>query len=442
MDRLRLPEQARVALRVAGALCVAALLLTMSSRSEAQDVWVGRPTVGDYVQRDIGEVVKALQQVQQAGRVKAQWGAEIAAARKAFFATSGTPGQRQAAEKRFAELLLQKDNYLLMMALVTGMGGPSPAGGMSLDKAFAAISGGELDGGVAQSAQPSFDRWVAAMRASLGRLITLTEQTLAQAIVANAPLYEQYKVERDKAEFDAFKNRRALAAGYAPIKAAIDSGRNPDGSRKLIGKTIVDFNPRQHLRLGASADPANDRKLLGIAAASNGPGGPQILECVYGPASAKSSGPSWTLIYERYRFWYRAVPQWVDAMTAANIGALHFKGPDRDETHLRMALDACPESTHDAREIMTQYYTSRPAPAQTHAPSVEERRAKMEERRAQSAARASERSASAREKMCARSAARVEQVRQQAATAAPAQALRMQQQLQAVERNHARSCGQ
>lgn len=65
----------------------------------------------------------------------------------------------------------------------------------------------------------------------------------------------------------------------------------------------------------------------------------------------------------------------------------------------------------------------------------------MEQRRAEAEAQTAQRMADAHTRMYARTTARIEQVRQQTAIAPPAQMLRMQNNLQRLERHQAKDCG-
>jgi hypothetical protein len=385
--------------------------------------------IGDVVRRDVSEVVRAIQQAQKAGRSLQKFGAEIAEARQAFFVAAASSDQRQSAEKRFAQLLQQKDNHLLLMALIAG---PAPAQGMSLDKAFAAVSGGELDGGVPKSAQPSFERWVAAMRASIGSTSTATEQKIAQALVDNAGLYEQYKVERDRAEIDAYNNRRLLARGHATVQAAIKAGQNPDGSSKLHSEKIVAFDFRQHLKLDAERYAPSREKFMNIVR-SMGSNAPRVIDCAYGPMEARQDGGSWTLVYNHFRFWHLAVPEQLDEMIAASPKPLVFGG-NRQIGHMYFAIDKCPATSSEV-EVATKANSARLRPLPPAAKTMDERRAESNED-------AARRQAKALETRCIRLAQRIEQMRQQAATMTPAQAPRLQSQIRAIERTRAQSCAQ
>ena len=417
-----------------GALCFAALALSVTTAAVAQDVWIGRPTIGDVHRHQISELILAQRQASQS---KSQFNSDIARARADFFKTASTPDSRADAEKRFADLLQAKDLMYLSTLAIEGTG----VDASKRTEAIHMVTGGQIDGGIPQQARPAFDRWVNAVRQNLGArspnelLWVWHQDQWIKAITASTDSYERYKAERDKAEIDAYNKRRASAAGYASpawasVKAAMEAGRNPDGSRNLHNKTIVAFNPQQHLNLGAAKNPATYRKVRDIAATWAGSDGLQVIECAYGPMEAQENGPGkWTLIYDHLRFWYRTVPQRLDEMIAENRSALAFSH-GRDATHLYMAIDDC-GATNEGTRAMILANHARAVPPESMEKTMERRRAEVEAQQA-------ERTAASRERMCARSAARIEQVRQQTAAAG---GLRRQQQLQAMERNHSQACG-
>lgn len=462
--------------------CAAVLAIVLSAPfAMAQDVWIGRPTIGDYVRRDIAAVIQSIQQAREAGKVKAEFNQEIGQARKAFFATAGTPDKRGPVEKKFADLLRQKDNHNLLMSLVSGE--PSGAGGFT--GAFDALSGGPLDGGIPAVALPAFNRWVDAMRKSLGNLSTADETRLAKAMLDNSGLYEQYKLERDKAEIEAFIKRKKEFEAHRSTNEAIGRARLADGSFRLHeqqqgGLDLVRGRDLRWDRLGHN-QPLRAR-LIGLKQA-----GQQVLRCDYGPSGTWSDGRP---RYEGYTFWYKQPPDGIDELlsmdTTGGLAGLgtrtaHAMCPDTsavakaasDTALADASARMCAGIKAHIEQVRQQTATTvlqkmekqnLPAMERNHAatcalaklasgtatrsgepaaaaPAPMPPAKTMEQRRAEAEAQTAQRMADARTRMCARTAARIEQVRQQTAIAPPAQILGLQNNLQRLERFYAKDCG-
>jgi hypothetical protein len=324
------------------ALSFTALLLVglLSRPVVAQEVWIGRPTIGDYVRRDVADVLLAMQRAREAGKSKIEFNETIGQARRAYFETAKQPNQRAAAEKRFSDLLNQKDNHLLLMELVAG---PAPSQGMRLSDAYGVLTGGALDGGVKPSARPSFDRWVDGMRTSLGGKANVTDQMVAKAIVDNADLYEQYKVQRDKAEIDAFVKLKKEFEARRVAKESMATAKTADGSLRLHTEKVSPLADRSsHFR----TDLVNANQPLRMLVAQAVKDGQQVLDCTYGPGELWADG---TAKFEKYKFWHHNRPAQIDNILAAHKGALGKLGPN-DKLASRLALDKCPSNNREAQK--------------------------------------------------------------------------------------------
>lgn len=106
--------------------------------------------------------------------------------------------------------------------------------------AIHALTGGEIDGGIAPPAQQAFIAWVDAVRASLGArrrddlLVVADSDKLKKALHDSFERYAAYKQLRDKFEIDEFNNRRERGRNFASFKAALDAARLPDGDYKVL----------------------------------------------------------------------------------------------------------------------------------------------------------------------------------------------------------------
>ena len=188
---------------------VAILVLTLLHDVLADTVIVGKP--GEIGAALFGRGVgKALAAGADLANTKAQFNAQIAAARRRFFAEYPNGKDFAQAEKEFAELLWGKDLYFMSMSLSTGFDDTSPNSISSVLGKMDAVTGGTMDNGISNSARAMFGRWVHAIRGDLGaesyraqlRRLPSASQVVA-AIEANEDAYSAYKKDRDDAEFEA-----------------------------------------------------------------------------------------------------------------------------------------------------------------------------------------------------------------------------------------------
>ena len=449
MTNFVLLDRAHVAPALVRVLAVATLCLSMSAA--AQEVWIGRPTIGDHLRHQLGQ---AIQHQQNAVRAKKEFTADIASARKAFFATAAKPETRAAVEKRFAELLLGKDYIYLAGILTTGTGKASHKQAWALQM----ITGGELDGGIAPPARPAFDAWVNAVRTSLGArspdevLFLLDREQLVAALNANVDRYEAYKVLRDQFEIDSFNNRRALGQSAAPVMAAVEAATLPNGDRKLHSKKVVLFGLGRLTDTSTLKDDQRRRQFSEFLAAAKAAGPQQVIECAYGPMTAHADGATWTLVYQTYRFWYRTVPKGLEEVVSWKRGTFP-PGGGYDLSYLSwpMALDECGETRNRIDELTKQHLQARRAapPSQASAMGVRDLRnpapssdatADAQQTRPAGAAPEQQARRPPDPRQCAALAAQLERERAQAQAAPPQYAARFQARLQSREDAYARVC--
>ena len=410
---------------------VACLASAVCTCAAAQEVWIGRTTIGDIIHRDAVEVIKSIQELQRASVSAKQFSTEIEQARREFFASVPDSAERARAEKRFAELLQQKDIHYLGLSYMSSVGG-------SAVKTLEIMSGTQIDGGIPQAAQAAFDAWASAVRKVVA--LEITEARVAMAIVANQHLYEEYKILRDKAEMHAMNNLRARMQGYSAIRAAIDDGLLPDGDRKLASHKVVQFDPSRHLNRNALGNKPNQRRFSELLAAATAAAPLQVLECAYGPMSATENGGSWTLVYSVYRLWYRVVPQGLEEMIASNQAALLVGGGyERNYLYTALALENCGETRTQVDTLLEEHAkTRRAALTQSSAMAFP---ASAQERKAIVDAANARRLAAANERACAGAERQLASVRQHAEGASSAQLAAAQRRIEALESTMAAKCG-
>jgi hypothetical protein len=213
---------------------IACLAITLA---EAQaDTWIGRPTIGDYIRRDIAEISKAQQEVV---RSKTEFNAQIAKARKAFLATASDPKARAEAEKIFADFLFAKDLTYATMFLTEGFSEESRSRSAGLDF----FTGGAIDNGIPEDGQAAFEDWVNGIRTSLGaknskQLLFLTDADVdkfRKALEANEPLYNKYKVLRDRQEINGGISQKEMLrrSEAARVAKSVEAAKAADGGARL-----------------------------------------------------------------------------------------------------------------------------------------------------------------------------------------------------------------
>lgn len=433
------------------------LALGAALPAQAQTVWIGRPTIGDVMRHHLTEAIK-LQQ--EAVRSKAEFSAQLAQARQAFFDTASKPESRAPAEMRFADLLYAKDLVYMSGLLNAGTGQESK----KHNAAFHMLTGGDIDGGISPAARTAFDGWINAMRESLGAkhpnqfILVTNEGQLRAALDAAAPAYARYKQLRDQFEIDRFTTGKAVGmARVAPGSFAL--------------------HEQQHGTLDLAADMRLDllgqTRPLRSQLAELSRGGQQVLRCAYGPKAGYADG---TPQYEHVLFWLKQAPEGIEQMLSADTA----NGMARLRT--RVARDKCPDTSSVAKAIWSggeaagraqaaktpqqledeQRAAAQAASAEWRAANAARNAAQAERMQAQQAAaeqaRQAERDAMEQRKQaqidanaarlqgnvqrqCADARARLETARAQAAAAPPHLAERHQARLQAMERAEAQRCG-
>jgi hypothetical protein len=308
----------------------------------AADVWVGKPTIGDYVRRDFKDLLQAQQ---AAVGEKAKFNIEIAEARKAFLATASTPAKRAQAGQRFGELLFAKD-------LLYGVGlmqeGVSDAAWNRIN-GLHAISGGPLDNGIMPDALPLYHQWINAVRTALGArsrtqyILITNPDRLREALDASSAQYRIYTDKRDALEISKPADDARRAAEAEALRKKITAATAADGGSAINSQSTQRLGDGIHWHGDRDTPPL--RRMLFQARDA----GQQVLQCRYGP-SLNSRGEE---SYAQYTFWFESQPANIRQMVAMDSGgALQFLGSE--------ALANCPPSDKAAlafRQRMSGYPT-------------------------------------------------------------------------------------
>lgn len=288
------------------AACGLAVLLTLACAATpgfTGDAAAGRRSAGDTAPIDLG---LRLLDPRRALPAKEPLEAEIGKAREALFAGPTEPGLAGRIGPGLAELLADKDLHLLRERLAR----PADADdllGRARAEAGRFFEGGELDGGVARSARPSFEHWVTAVRRSLGRpqpgpATAPTQAAVAAALQANAAAYQRYTLRRDQHELQRFEFRHAVERAR----------RSPNGL-PLVEQRVMVFEPVRDTRHALLRANQALRKLAARLAA----GGAKVLRCRYGPADLWPDG---TPRHEEQSHWLGRPPPSIVRLIAADTG--------------------------------------------------------------------------------------------------------------------------
>jgi hypothetical protein len=445
---------------LATALCIGAA--APLSAQVVQQVWIGRPTIGDHIRHSI---VQAIELQRQAVKAKGEFNAQLQQARFDFFATARQPDKRADAEKRFANLLYAKDLVYMGLLITEGTGEQSRKRSDLMHR----MTGGDIDGGIPEPAREAFDAWVNKVRANLGArnpnqpVFVFDQATLLRATDASADSYAAYKQLRDQFEFDRFNNPKTFG-----------SARTAGANHPLhkAGQGTLD------LLLDMRYDRLSDNEPLRDRLSALAKGGQAVLRCAYGPIEVRADG---TQRYEELRFWFKRPPDDINGLIAADT----TNGMVRMRT--RSALTACPPTSDEAWAALghpragsagatsagigggTAPAASPAAPRTLEETNkmAEQQRRQMQEQREASAARQREQyeaqrqraeaqlqaqrdAAAARQqaqrdatqqRQCAAIEAQIERLRAQMQAMPPVHAARREPQLQAMERSRAERCG-
>jgi hypothetical protein len=222
-----IPKSKRKLWRRLSWILVMAGALSATGAASQGVVWIGRPTVADYIGYSLREGVQSFLELRQE---MVRFGVEIEEARRAYFAAPAS--NRTAAGDKFGELLFQKD-------MLIAMGRVSVANEKDdLASSLMALSNGGRppDGGIPPMARHAFNRWVSAIRMNAGTGFGGMPDPVKFAIAiknsGSLKEYDEYRRLRDQAEwaeFDAMRNgglRKLLAPG-ALVSAKSYFGENP-----------------------------------------------------------------------------------------------------------------------------------------------------------------------------------------------------------------------
>ena len=165
------------------------LAVAFSATGACADViWIGRPTVRDYIAYNVQKSIEAYRQLQ--GQI-AQFEVQIADARQAYFAAPAS--SRDAAGDRFGQLLFQKD---LLIAWPKVMGDDASSRAVA-NLMTLANNGRPPDGGIPPSARQAFNQWVAAMRFNAGTGFgSFPEPVNALRVLQSATSMTEYEAYR------------------------------------------------------------------------------------------------------------------------------------------------------------------------------------------------------------------------------------------------------
>ena len=267
----------------------------------ADVIWIGRPTVRDYMAYNVQKAIEAYRQLQ--GQI-AQFEAQIADARQAYFAAPAS--NRDAAGDKFGQLLFQKDLLIAWPKLL----GDDASSRQVANLMILANNGRPPDGGIPPSAKQAFNQWVAAMRFNAGTGFGSFPDPVnaARALQSGGSMteYEAYRRLRDQAEWDEVEAQRA------------------GGARKLIDSGIT-IPARTYFGEVPFAQKFNAR----IAQLPN-----KILQCMYSGRQAQGAV---------FHFWKGQPPDDIAYLMAMHMSS--FEGL------LDHAVDECPPDSKQASAI-------------------------------------------------------------------------------------------
>lgn len=267
-------------------------------------------TIGELM---VHNAVAVVQAAQQAVGAKAEFNAEMDAARAQFFTTLDSPAKHKAAEVRLAGMLHDKDIFYMGYCVVGGVDDAmARLGGIAI---LTGQQGRMIGDGIPKPAMPAFRRWINAVRTSLGartdsELLVYGEAQLGAALEKNVATYAAYKSVRDAAEYHIWLSTHPgnlQTPGQIPLK-----DQNIYG---VYSTAILTF----------SRDEAVKLRKLGIEPAQ------QLLLCAFGPTYAGDGS-------ERFSFqifWYRSAPADIDRL-------LSIDAEDALRTLGKQGYEQCP----------------------------------------------------------------------------------------------------
>jgi hypothetical protein len=296
---------------------VAILISMIATPTHAEEVWIGRPAVADYLRHSVESAVRSAADYQ---RSAGAFQGEITAARRDYFAAKGR--DKVAKGERLGVLLFAKDLMLASPVIAGGFTQQTTAAA----NLFAALNGGqEIDGGIRASARPAFNDWIRAVRYSIGArrddaVLIVTPARLQAALIESAPVFEKYRRERDLVE-------SRMERGFHPRPTELPGQRPLHASGREISVAELAGRPPRHPR-------GLDQEIEKVSATEH-----PILVCRYGP-SYNEAGSEY---FGEYFFWKRSPP--------TNIARLLAYGNLRLNTVQDRVLNACPRSEKQAMEL-------------------------------------------------------------------------------------------
>jgi len=278
------------------------LAAAASTSSLADVIWIGQPTVRDYMAYNAQKAVEGFAEM---SKQMAQFEAKITDARRAYFAAPASG--RTAAGNAFGQMLFEKD---LMIAWPQVMGGDDPMAKLATNLMALSNNGRPPDGGIPPSAKPAFNNWVSTMRMKAGSSFGPAADPVraAAALKSGDSLdeYDKYRRLRDQAEWDEFEAQRA------------------GGVRKLVKPGSV-IHPRAYF----GETPFMQGFDMRVAKLPN-----RLLQCVYAGRQVQGSV---------YTFWQGQAPEEIAFLMAMNPSAF---GGLKDH-----AVGQCPPDSAQASAI-------------------------------------------------------------------------------------------
>lgn len=427
----------------------------------AQDVWIGRPTIGDYIRRDVQRILTAYLELQKASVDKVYLSQDIAKARKEFFARASKPESRDEAAKEFERLLHKKDLYYFGLYVTYG----TDASGIEHVRALDMMSRGAIDGGVFPEVFDEYLAWVNAFRQSLGfsgngafgafssqAFVSGDQAAFRKALEDSEPLYVSYAKARDRAEIERFTKSRQLQQDRQAGQQRIAGARAPDGSWNLDNEANVPLQMANHIRGALLVQmPQEWNAAIRTLARNQTP----VLECHYGPVGMHDSGAP---TFETHKFWHTRVPAGLADFFPLNNGAIGFA--KYDNLDLDLALSSCPPTSAQAQQLASAKDTgaiprpampggdagarAQPSPRTNALPPQPPAPPPRSDPAAIQAARNAEQQArqdNARTRQCAAMRSNIDRTREAAAAVPPQHAARRLEQVMRMEQAYGQRCG-
>jgi hypothetical protein len=201
-------------------VAILAMISAMALAAPARAAWPDDVSIVEWYASSLADIV---QRAKKAADAKRDANAAIEAARAKFFADRKAGISDTESLREFELQLLAKDIYYLTPYLYEGM---TPAA-IKQFQAVEKATGGPLDGGLPPRAITRFETWVTMVRDALhapppGKFWMPSQDELIAALSATSRYYENYRVERDRAELWRWRtaNQKAVPLAKTPEERA------------------------------------------------------------------------------------------------------------------------------------------------------------------------------------------------------------------------------